>query len=56
MTRIGEFVVERDAWLSALLDRPALRLVAEVGGDAGLPAGAFFATAKVPAEDVAAAP
>ena len=53
MTRVAGFAVERDAWLSTLLDRPALRLVAATDGEAVLPPGAFFATAKLPAEDVA---
>jgi ribosomal protein S18 acetylase RimI-like enzyme len=55
MTRVAGFALERDAWLSTLLDRPALRLVAATDGEAVLPPGAFFATAKLPAEDVAEA-
>jgi ribosomal protein S18 acetylase RimI-like enzyme len=53
MTRVAGFTLERDAWLSTLLDRPALRLVVARDSEAVLPGGAFFATAKLPSEGVA---
>lgn len=52
MTRLAGFTVDDDAWLSALLERPALRLAPREGADATLPPGAFFATAKFAAEAV----
>lgn len=55
MTRLAGFTVEDDAWLSALLERPALRVVPRSNTEATLPEGMFFATVKLPAEAVATA-
>lgn len=55
MTRFDGFTVEDDAWLSALLERPAFRVVRQGNAEATLPPGSFFATAKLPAEAVAEA-
>lgn len=55
MTRLAGFTVEDDGWLSALLERPALRIVPRSNTEATLPEGVFFATAKLPADAVATA-
>lgn len=55
MTRLAGFTVEDDAWLSALLERPAFRVVRQGNAEVTLPPGSFFATAKLPAEAVAEA-
>lgn len=55
MTRFNGYTVEDDVWLSALLERPSLRLVSRGNTEATLPPGTFFATAKLPAHAVAEA-
>jgi ribosomal protein S18 acetylase RimI-like enzyme len=55
VTRLAGFALESDPWLADLLGRPAHRLGADGRGEAVFPEGAFFATAKVAADDIAAA-